>query len=576
MSRLTRSTTMICLVLLHAAPAHGQKPFWEKKTYRNPQGEQLAYRLFEPASRDLSKLYPLVVFLHGRNARGNDNESQLGAGTAQFAAADNQKKHPCFVVAPQCPGKEPFSFWNQTVRGGLVLGMIKDVAKRHPIDPGRIYVIGVSDGGWGVWELLLRHPDRFAAAVPICGRGDLDGAASFAKVPVWIFHGAKDKTEPVKSSRDMVAALKKAGGKPEYTEYADEGHNCWDRAYRDPKLFAWLFAQQHERPTPRPGPIVARRVVLMQHPARAHPLVAGRPVVGPTIPGLRGGQTAIPQGLAYWKKHNWFLISHYFEDETDASVVTALDARTGELMRCLTLVEVSGKAHTGHVGGLAISDKYLWIGSGPLLYRAPLAALEAAGRVDYLRLKQPFETECTASYVAYHDTRIWVGEFVWREQGIDGDPAHYLQDRDGARKYAWIAGYPLDEDEDPMGSSGGSLPPPRTVISVRQKVQGMAFLGDSIILSMSHGRTKNSTLAGYANPVKEKRHTKTEVHGETVSVWFLDGQNRAWERTDLPPMSEGITAVGDQFALIFESGAQRYQKGGHGPIDTILVFKNPR
>jgi hypothetical protein len=125
----------------------------------------------------------------------------------------------------------------------------------------------------------------------------------------------------------------------------------------------------------QPEPQLPEPVVLKQAAARPHPKVKlPNHGVGPKIPGLAQG--AIPQGLVYWEKQDWFLISHYFEEKANTSVVTAVHAKTGKLERCLTLVEASGRPHTGHVGGLAVSDKYLWTGSGEL-YRAPLEAVEA-------------------------------------------------------------------------------------------------------------------------------------------------------------------------------------------------------
>lgn len=166
-------------------------------------------------------------------------------------------------------------------------------------------------------------------------------------------------------------------------------------------------------------------------------------VVGPTIPGLRQG--AIPQGLAFWEKQGWFLISCYFENGSP-SVVTALDRKTQKLVRCLTLVEPDGKAHAGHVGGLAVSDKYLWVGSGSV-YRVPLDELVAAKPIDHLRLRDPFRAESTASYVAYHEKRLWVGEFVLDEEVKPNHP-HHVKDRNGSDKYAWVSGYGLDANDD--------------------------------------------------------------------------------------------------------------------------------
>lgn len=319
------------------------------------------------------------------------------------------------------------------------------------------------------------------------------------------------------------------------------------------------------------GPNPTELVTLTQASPRAHPkLTIPKHDVGPTVPGLEEG--AIPQGLVYWKKRNWFLISHYFENQSKASVLTAVNAATGKLERCLTLVEDDGNLHTGHVGGVAVSDKYVWIGSGKL-YRAPMAAVEEAKPLDFLKMQPPIETECWASFVGYHNKKVWVGEFVSRENDIDGRPEHKLKDRKGVEKYAWIAGYTLNADENMDGTAGNKQPLPTAIISIRQKVQGMAFIGNSIVLSMSYGRKNSSTLASYRNPLSESQHRTVHVGGRKVPLWFADGENSEWEK-NYPPMSEGICAYDKRFAVVFESGAQKYQKGGLGPIDTILLF-NP-
>lgn len=238
------AVALVCIAAFNPLWADDDKAAWEKKTYADAKKNQLPYRLLAPEKLDAKQTYPLVVFLHGSGSRGTDNEKQLGGAVFQFATKENRKKPPCFVVAPQCSKKEPLDYWAKTVDNGIVMGMIKDVEKNHPIDSKRLYVTGLSDGGWGVWALLEKYPDQLAAAVPVCGRGEPDAARKFANVPIWVFHGAKDNIEPVKSSREMVAALKKVGGSPKYTEYPDEGHNAWDRAYRDAKLFERLFAQK--------------------------------------------------------------------------------------------------------------------------------------------------------------------------------------------------------------------------------------------------------------------------------------------------------------------------------------------
>lgn len=229
----------------------------EGRIHQDASGKKLPYRLLYPLEPKEGQKYPLVLFLHGAGERGTDNDKQLVHGVPSFASPENRKKHPCFLVAPQCPEgarwvevdwsadshrqpKEP----SEPLR--LTLEMIDNLTKVLPIDTQRIYVTGLSMGGYGVWDLLARRPDLFAAGVPVCGGGDEEQAARIAPLPVWAFHGAKDGAVKVARSRNMIAALKKAGGEPKYTEYPNEGHASWVPAYRDPEMFTWLFAQKRK------------------------------------------------------------------------------------------------------------------------------------------------------------------------------------------------------------------------------------------------------------------------------------------------------------------------------------------
>jgi predicted peptidase len=212
----------------------------EKKVFEKGKSK-LPYRVMKPEGykKDAKDVYPLVVFLHGAGERGDDNAAQLKHGVADFAREDRRKKHPCFLIAPQCPKNQ---FWN----GDLVLALIDAVAKEFPVDKKRIYVTGLSMGGYATWDLLGRKPDLFAAAIPICGGGDVKKAEKFAKVSIWCFHGDKDGAVKVESSRSMIKALEKASGKPKYTEYEGVGHDSWTRTYSDEKVHEWLFAQKKE------------------------------------------------------------------------------------------------------------------------------------------------------------------------------------------------------------------------------------------------------------------------------------------------------------------------------------------
>jgi hypothetical protein len=287
--------------------------------------------------------------------------------------------------------------------------------------------------------------------------------------------------------------------------------------------------------------------------------------LGPVIPGLRQG--AVPQGLAYWDKAGWLFISCYFENDRP-SVVTAVDVNTGDVVRCITLLDPSGKPHDGHVGGLAVSDDYLWVGSGAV-YRLPLKDLRQAEPVAAIRLQDRFRAESTASFLGCYDHQLWVGEFVLDDE-IKGRPPHYQRDRNGADKYAWITGYSLDADDN-------LKPTPTAVLSIRQKVQGLAVSEDHIVLSISYGRDNKSTLAVYQNPWTAERatpHRTVRVDDATVPLWFLDGRNRIRD-IEYPPMSEGIAFVKDRLAVITESGAAKYQKGGKAPLDNVIFLRRP-
>jgi predicted peptidase len=125
-----------------------------------------------------------------------------------------------------------------------VLGIVNTLQRQFSIDPDRLYIAGQSDGGYGVWNLVTLRPDVFAAAIVVCGGGNPGNAGRAARVPMWVFHGDQDDVAPVGETRQMVEAVKKAGGNPRYTEYAGSGHDIWNRAFADAELVDWLFAQR--------------------------------------------------------------------------------------------------------------------------------------------------------------------------------------------------------------------------------------------------------------------------------------------------------------------------------------------
>jgi len=231
---------------------------FQKREFLDADGGALPYRLLKPKDYDSKQRYPLVVFLHGAGERGTDNNAQLVHGMADFASDKIMELYPAFVLAPQCLENKqwvevPWSADEHTMpREPSVplretFDLIASLQKEFSIDPGRIYITGLSMGGFGVWDAIQRHPDWFAAAAPICGGGDAAQAKNLKDVPVWAFHGDADGAVKVRRSRDMIAALKAAGGSPKYTEYKGVGHDSWTATYRDPEFYKWLFAQKRSQ-----------------------------------------------------------------------------------------------------------------------------------------------------------------------------------------------------------------------------------------------------------------------------------------------------------------------------------------
>lgn len=230
---------------------------YERGEYRNPEGAVLKYRLLRPENVEPGQRYPLVVFLHGAGERGGDNRLQLVHGMREFARADRRKEFPAFVLAPQCPSNQKWVDvpWDAPKHEqpdrpaeamALCLKLIDQLNKESPIDDGRIYLTGLSMGGFGTFDAIARWPDRFAAAIPICGGGDArkDTVSRYRDLPLWIFHGGKDTVVRPERSREIVAALKEIGAEPRYTEYPDAGHDSWTQTYADEAVFRWLFSQQ--------------------------------------------------------------------------------------------------------------------------------------------------------------------------------------------------------------------------------------------------------------------------------------------------------------------------------------------
>ena len=226
---------------------------FKKHVYRGRGGQKLPYRLLEPWNFEPDADYPLVIFLHGSSARGSDNGRHLngssGSGISLWISNEVQREHPSFVLAPQSRTKWVHSWAlvehpvNNKEPLELVLELIESLQQHHNIDPRRIYVSGVSMGAFGVWSAITRHPTFFAGAMAVCGGGS-PAMVRPNPTPVWAFHGARDGVVSARRSREMVAAFRRVGAAPRYTEYKGVGHDSWKRAFREPELVSWLFAQR--------------------------------------------------------------------------------------------------------------------------------------------------------------------------------------------------------------------------------------------------------------------------------------------------------------------------------------------
>jgi predicted esterase len=196
------------------------------------------YLLYLPDGydQDTTKKWPLVIFLHGSGERGEDIQKVKVNGPPKLVA--NGKKFPFILVSPQ--EKEDESGWETD----HLYHLIQYVKRANRVDPDRVYLTGLSMGGFGTWALATKHPEEFAAIIPICGGGDSSKAWRLRYTPVWCFHGALDEVVPVSRDEQMVNAVKKYNSDARLTVYPDLHHNSWERTYNNDSIYSWLLSNK--------------------------------------------------------------------------------------------------------------------------------------------------------------------------------------------------------------------------------------------------------------------------------------------------------------------------------------------
>lgn len=246
---------MIKHVALTLATSLAANAGFQAKSFTPTEGRSLNYQISIPENLAAAQRVPLLIFFHGAGERGDDNQAQLKHGTSQILEFTKTNKQPAIIVAPQCPnGKQ----WVNTPWGDLshtmpehpsepmqlAIDLLDSLVQNLPVDQSRIYVSGLSMGGYGSWDIIQRRPHFFAAAYIVCGGADTARAASLKHLPIWFFHGSDDTVVKTSRSRDMFKALQAAGSNAKYTEYPGVKHGSWTPAYQNQEGLRWIFAQK--------------------------------------------------------------------------------------------------------------------------------------------------------------------------------------------------------------------------------------------------------------------------------------------------------------------------------------------
>jgi predicted peptidase len=236
---------LLCITTSSLAFAEKPAPGTQvQQSFETSDGAAVPYLLYLPKDYQAGKEFPLMLFLHGRGESHGPLDLVAKWGPPRMAARGDDL--PFIVVSPQCPGADRWSSDQQQQR---LSELLDEVVNKFAADKSRLYLTGLSMGGFGSWRMAADQPDRFAAVVPICGKGDPEHGEKLKDIPIWVFHGDQDKAVPFEHSVDMVEAIKQAGGtKVRFTTLEGIGHNSWSAAYATPELYGWMLQQSRREP----------------------------------------------------------------------------------------------------------------------------------------------------------------------------------------------------------------------------------------------------------------------------------------------------------------------------------------
>ena len=282
------------------------------------------------------------------------------------------------------------------------------------------------------------------------------------------------------------------------------------------------------------------------------------------IPALK--ETMIPQGMDIWRERGWLMISGYFPSAeiSECSVIVAVDMATGAYVGEYYITNTDGTPHTSHAGGVAITERDMYISNGSTLFRIPLSEFLNAGQCGKVTIADYFNVPVRASFCNYSEGYLWVGDFQYGTS-YPTDEYRHMTNRDGKKYYAWTVGYEVDlTTENGIKADAmvdGSYATPDIIFSMTEKIQGFALTQKTVALSQSYGRNNKSKIFLYENPMGSEAHQTVELNGKSVPLYFLDSKTPS-KSIVTPPMTEGLAAIDGKLYILFESGADKYANGG--------------